>query len=126
MNEKQRAELERRLQEDREKALRAIRRVEDRKDPEQGGGRREESRFHTHMADQGSDSEEREREFMIAAMESDQVARIDEALQLLISDPERFEKCESCGEEIAWERFELLPWTRLCSRCAAQNEGGAG
>lgn len=123
MKEKQRAELEQRLQKEREKALKAIKKAEGNEDSRDGAAR-DESRFRTHMADQGSEVEEREREFMIAAMESDQLTRIDKALELLISDPEGFERCERCGTEIAWERFELLPWTRLCSRCAAQDESG--
>lgn len=126
MTKKQRAELEQRLQKEREKALKAIQKAEGNGDSGEGAAARDESRFRTHMADQGSDVEEREREFMIAAMESDLLTKIDEALELLISDPDGFEKCESCGNEIAWERFELLPWTRLCSRCAAQDDSGRG
>jgi len=123
MNDKQRAEMERRLQGERDKALKAIHQVEEDEDPAEAGVR-DESRFHTHMADQGSDAEGSERDFMIAAMESDLVTKIDEALELLISEPDRFAKCDSCGEEIQWERFELLPWTRLCARCASREESG--
>lgn len=124
MKEKQRAELEQRLQKERDKTIKAIQKAEGNGDTGEGAAARDEPRFRTHMADQGSDVEEREREFMIAAMKSDLLTKIDEALDLLISDPDSFEKCERCGTEIAWERFELLPWTRLCSRCAAQDEGG--
>lgn len=124
MDQKQRERLEKRLQAMRERALKAIRQVEEDEDPREGAAGREETRFHTHMADLGSDAEEREREFMIAAMESDLVARIDEALELLISDPDRYEICDRCGRQIAFERLELVPWTRLCARCAAAEEGG--
>ena len=122
MNEQQRKQIEERLQKEREKTLKAIRHVEEDEDPEERASGRDEARFSTHLADQGSDAEERERDFMIAAMESDLLTRINEALKLLIDDPERFERCERCDSEIAMERFDLLPWTRLCSRCAAAEE----
>lgn len=124
MNRKQREQLEKRLQTMRQRALKAIRQVEEDEDPRAGAAGREETRFHIHMGDLGSDAEEREREFMIAAMESDLVARIDEALDLLISDPDRYEICDLCGRQVEFERLELVPWTRLCARCAAAEEGG--
>ncbi len=32
--------------------------------------------------------------------------------------------CERCGKPIELERLELIPWTKFCSRCAHEIEGG--
>ena len=33
--------------------------------------------------------------------------------------------CEKCGNSIEIERLELIPWTKFCSKCAHEIEGGA-
>lgn len=32
--------------------------------------------------------------------------------------------CQRCGAEIAIERFDVVPWTRLCATCAREREEG--
>ncbi len=32
--------------------------------------------------------------------------------------------CERCGKPIEIERLELIPWTKFCSNCAREIEGG--
>ena len=48
---------------------------------------------------------------------------IEAALLRLEANPERFGRCERCGETIPPERLKLLPQTRRCSACV--NDGNA-
>ncbi len=78
------------------------------------------------MADAGSDTQEAEKDFTIITRNSDQIAKIDEALRLLRNDPETYLTCGECGERIAEERLEIVPWTRKCASCANRDEGERG
>jgi RNA polymerase-binding transcription factor DksA len=44
--------------------------------------------------------------------------RIDEALQRLLTDPERFGRCTRCDGAISATRLDILPSTAVCERCA--------
>ncbi|RKZ01817.1 MAG: TraR/DksA family transcriptional regulator [Candidatus Hydrothermota bacterium] len=44
------------------------------------------------------------------------VREIDEALKRI--EQGKYGLCERCGNLIERERLKLLPWTRLCSKCA--------
>ncbi|MBI4538503.1 MAG: TraR/DksA C4-type zinc finger protein [Gemmatimonadetes bacterium] len=114
--------LERRLQEERGRALRSLRGVEEEERISQREASGEVARVPSSLADQGSDTQEEEKDFIVATRESDRLARIDAALKLLYRDPERYGRCERCGEPIEVERLELVPWTRLCARCAREAE----
>jgi RNA polymerase-binding transcription factor DksA len=48
-----------------------------------------------------------------------QMDAVDEALQRLIAEPERFGRCTRCDGEISPARLDLLPSTTWCERCAA-------
>lgn len=48
--------------------------------------------------------------------------QIDEALRRLREDPDSFELCEVCQEEIPAKRLELLPFVRRCVGCASKAE----
>lgn len=78
------------------------------------------SSYSFHMADQGTDSQEREKAFMFAHREGRLIYHIDEAL-------ERIEKgiyglCHECGKEINPERLEAVPHSRLCIKCKSNEE----
>lgn len=122
MTKKERAQIEKRLLEERARVLRALRVVqaEEGTPPTESAG--DISRWPTHLADEASETEEQERDFIVASREADLLHRIDAALKLLRSDPKAFAKCESCGRAIEMERFDVLPWTRLCAACARQEE----
>ena len=82
------------------------------------------SAYSFHMADQGTDAMEREKAFLFASKEGRQLLSIDAALRRLYEDAASFGTCESCGEQIHWERLEAIPHTRLCVRCKAAEENG--
>ncbi len=67
-------------------------------------------------------SEERDREinFILSDRERVKIKQIDDALERL--DDSSYGVCESCGLEIAEERVEALPFTRLCRDCQQDQE----
>src|SRR5438876_5887900 len=52
------------------------------------------------MADQGTDAMEREKAFLFASQEGRYLWHVNQALRRLFQAPEKFGKCEQCGEEI--------------------------
>src|SRR5215469_1246047 len=67
-------------------------------------------------------SEERDREinFILSDRERVKIKQIDDALDRL--DGGTYGVCESCGLEIAEERLQALPFTRLCRDCQQEQE----
>jgi len=80
------------------------------------------SSYSFHMADQGTDAMEREKEFLFASKEGRYLWHVNEALRRLYQSPETFGKCQECGEEISFERLDALPHARLCIKCKAKEE----
>jgi DnaK suppressor protein len=67
-------------------------------------------------------SEERDREisFILSDRERVKMSAIDDALERIGEGS--YGVCESCGLEIAEERLEALPFTRLCRDCQQDME----
>ena len=82
------------------------------------------SSYSFHMADQGTDAMEREKAFLFASQEGRYLWHVNQALRRLFQAPEKFGKCEQCGEEIGFERLDALPHARLCIKCKAKEEDG--
>ena len=78
-----------------------------------------------HMADQGTDTMEQEKNFLLASQEGRLLWNIDEALRRLYRSPESFGRCESCGNTIAFERLDALPYARTCIACKQREENSA-
>jgi RNA polymerase-binding transcription factor DksA len=74
------------------------------------------------LADAASDTQEETADFIIATRASAHVAEIDDALRLLALSPHHLERCRRCHEPIERARLELVPWSRVCGRCVA-NDG---
>lgn len=121
LTSQERDAIEKRLREEREEALEDLRRFD-----EQRGTLQEESGemsvYRFHMADIGTESMEREKQFLLASKEGERLYEIDEALRRLYRDPEGFGTCARCGAEIAPDRLMMVPATRYCSDCARQVE----
>ena len=69
-----------------------------------------------HAADLGTDANREELDALNAARESTELEEIDAALERLYQTPERFGICEGSGEEIPFERLDIIPWARTCGR----------
>ena len=78
------------------------------------------SSYSTHMADQGTDSFEREKSFQLASKSGRFLHHIDEAL-LRIKD-KTYGKCQECGKQITTARLEAVPHARFCIQCKEKEE----
>ena len=73
-----------------------------------------------HMADLGTDAQEREKSFLFASKSGRLLYHIDEALRRIKDNT--FGKCITCGEEISNERLEAVPHARMCIKCKEKEE----
>ncbi len=80
------------------------------------------SSYSLHMADQGTDAMEREKQFLMASKEGRYLWHLNEALRRLYNSPEQFGKCHQCGATIDFERLDALPHARLCISCKEKEE----
>lgn len=114
MTQRQRDHLEQRLRQERDRMLANLNAFDERSrvSPRDGDG--DLSAYPFHMADAGTDAIDQEVDFVVAERERQTLAEIDEALRLLIEEPERYGRCDDCGREIPFERLDLIPWTRNC------------
>jgi RNA polymerase-binding transcription factor len=80
------------------------------------------SSYSFHMADQGTDTSEREKQFLFASQEGRYLWHVNQALRRLYSDPEQFGRCQTCGQEISFDRLDALPHARLCITCKEKEE----
>lgn len=117
MDKKQREHLEQRLLHERERAVKALRQLDN--DEDSDGSL---TTYPFHLADEGTDTMEQEQEFLLRSVEGRLMIDIDEALRTLYKEPERFGKCLNCGREIAIERLDFVPWTRMCLECQTLEE----
>lgn len=70
------------------------------------------SQFPTHAADLGTDANAEEVDATIATRQTAELVLIDEALDRMTRTPELYGICENTGEEIPFERLDIIPWAR--------------
>jgi DnaK suppressor protein len=78
------------------------------------------SAYSFHMADQGTDTMEREKNFFYAQRDGRLLYHIDMALERIESGT--FGLCDMCKNPINRERLEAVPHARLCIGCKAKEE----
>ncbi len=81
-----------------------------------------ENSYAFHMADLGSDVNEREKSFLVAALENDILAELDEALIRI--EEGTYGLCAVCDQPIDPKRLEAIPYAKLCLECKAREERG--
>ena len=113
----QREQLGALLERERRKLVRRLRRYGEEVGARETGG------FSQHMAEAAAESTERERAALMASEEGRRLVEVDRALDRLSRDPTSFGVCRRCGESIAFERLEALPYTELCIECKRGEEG---
>jgi len=74
-----------------------------------------DSTYAYHMADVGTDSQEREKSFLWYTRENNFIRFLDEALDRIKKGTYGF--CIECGDPIMDERLEEVPHTQHCVRC---------
>jgi RNA polymerase-binding transcription factor DksA len=116
----QRDHIERRLLEERERIVRALRvQLADLSDGDEQDRSGDLTKVPFHLADRGTESIDTEVAVSNASRESRELAEIDAALERLYRTPERFGICEDTGEAIPFARLDLVPWARTCSEAEA-------
>ena len=111
----QRKHLEKRLQDERARALALLKRSmaehEGSDDEERAG---DVSMMPTHPADLGTDTMQGELDASNETRISREVAEIDAALERLYQSPDKFGICEKTGKAIPLARLDVIPWARTC------------
>jgi DnaK suppressor protein len=124
MNKKQLAHIEKRLLEERERVMKELGYYGEQFKGTLQSSDGDLSAYSFHMADQGTDAMEREKQFLFASKEGRYLWHVNEALRRLYKDPEKFGKCHECGDEVGFDRLDALPHARLCIKCKAREEDG--
>jgi DnaK suppressor protein len=78
------------------------------------------SSYSFHMADQGTDTNERELAFRLASREGRYLHHLNEALERV--DNGTYGICRSCGGEISKPRLEAVPHATQCIKCKNSEE----
>ena len=73
------------------------------------------SAYSYHMADQGTDAQEREKAFHFLSRDSKYLVYLNEALERI--ERGEYGICIECGEPISRERLEAVPHAQLCVPC---------
>ncbi len=122
MNKKQRTHLEGRLIEERDRVMKEIGHYDESFSSTLQASDGDLSSYSFHMADQGTDAMERDKQFLMASKEGRYLWHVNQALRRLYADPNTFGKCQTCRRNINLERLDALPHARLCITCKEQEE----
>jgi RNA polymerase-binding protein DksA len=122
MNKKQIAHFEKRLMEERARVMKELGHYDESFNATLQSSDGDLSSYSYHMADQGTDAMEREKQFLFASQEGRYLWHVNEALRRLYRDPDTFGRCHNCGDEINYERLDALPHARLCIKCKEKEE----
>ena len=76
--------------------------------------------YSTHMADQGTDAQEREKAFYYAERDHKYFKHLNQALERIENGT--FGICETCGEDISVKRLKARPVTTQCIECKTKEE----
>lgn len=122
MTKTQLKHLEKRLHEERARVMKELGTYDESFNSTLQGADGDLSSYSFHMADQGTDAMEREKQFLFASQEGRYLWHINEALRRMYNDPEKFGRCHQCGVEIDYARLDALPHARLCISCKEKEE----
>ncbi len=125
LTKKQLNHLEKRLLDERERALKALGLFDRRTAEGRESSDSELSTYTDHMADQGTEAQEREKAAAFATKEGRYLYRLEEALRRLYAEPKKFGLCHTCGSEVGFERLDALPHARYCIDCKRKEESPA-
>ncbi|HSJ13967.1 MAG TPA: TraR/DksA C4-type zinc finger protein [Longimicrobiales bacterium] len=123
MTDQQRQHLEQRLLQERDRAQRALERLDEAATiaTEEDG---DLTTYSQHLADNGTDTMEQEKSLALLSAEGARLTAIDQALQRVYKQPETYGRCDDCGTDIPFERLDVVPWARYCLDCQRRHEEG--
>jgi DnaK suppressor protein len=123
LTSEQQHHLERRLRDERERAIQLLNGiVADRSSESQQDEAGDLTLMPFHPADLGTDTMDEELDASNATRVSRELNEIDAALERLYKHPEKFGVCEDTGEEIPFERLDIIPWARTCDQAEKTGE----
>jgi RNA polymerase-binding transcription factor DksA len=125
LTKKQLAHIEKRLLEERARALRALGLFDEMAKWDRESADSDLAAYTDHMADQGTEAMEREKAAVFATKEGRYLYRLEEALRRLYNDPKNFGTCHTCGQDVGFERLDALPHARYCIDCKLKEEEAA-
>lgn len=123
MTKEQRDHLEQRLLKERQRAVKAVRQLDESLAPQEEDG--DLTNYPFHLADEGTDTIEQEQSFLLRSQEGRLLNNIDDALRTLYKEPDSYGKCMSCGNNVAFERLDIVPWAKHCLDCQQVEESNA-
>ena len=126
LSEEQLAHVEKRLLQERKKALRGLGAFDQVAKSDRASQDSDLAAYTDHMADQGTEAMEREKAAFSATKEGRYLYRIEEALRRLYADPENFGRCQATGKAISFERLDALPHARYCIEHKRELEANGG
>ena len=112
LTKRQREHLEKRLREERERVLRALGQYDAELGDEVQEAAGDVSKFPTHLADEGTDTFDRELDAQEASRLTGELEEIDAALERFYQAPDSFGRDERTGADIPFERLDVIPWAR--------------
>lgn len=122
LTKKQLGHLGKRLREERDRVMKELGFYDESFNTTLQGSDGDLSSYSFHMADQGTDTMEREKQFLFASQEGRYLWHVNQALRRLIGEPDTFGKCQQCGSDIGFDRLDALPHARLCISCKEKEE----
>ena len=125
LTKKQLTHLEKRLLDERARALKALGLFDEMAKEGRETGDSDLAVYTDHMADQGTEAQEREKAAVFATKEGRYLYRLEEALRRLYHDPKAFGNCHTCGADVGFERLDALPHARYCIDCKRKEESAA-
>jgi len=115
LTREQLSHLDRRLHEERARALELLNRiVAERSGETEQDAAGDLSLVPFHPGDLGTDMQNEEVDESNATRVSNELAEIDAALERIHKSPDTFGRCEDTGREIPFARLDLIPWARTC------------
>ena len=84
------------------------------------GSSGDNSTYSIHMADHGTDEEQKEKKYYHATRENRYLLYLDDALNRI--EDGTYGICKSCGKDIPKERLEAVPHTQLCVPCKVKEK----
>jgi RNA polymerase-binding transcription factor len=125
LTKKQLTHLEKRLHDERSRALKALGLFDKMSQASRESGDSDLAVYTDHMADQGTEAQEREKAAVFATKEGRYLYRLEEALRRLFNDPKNFGNCHTCESAVGYERLDALPHARYCIDCKRKEESAA-
>lgn len=125
LTKKQLTHLEKRLLDERARARKALGLFDKSSQEGRDSSDSDLSSYTDHMADQGTEAQEREKAAAFATKEGRYLHRLEEALRRLYAKPKEFGMCHTCGTYVGFERLDALPHARYCIDCKRKEESAA-